>query len=237
MKVQNFIPLAAMVLGIAVLPLSALARGGGGGGGGGHGGGFGGGFGGGGFGGRGGFGGAGFGGPRGGAAVVGPRGGAAVVGPRGNAAVVGPRGNAAFARPAAVGERSATDPSHWNGRWNGRRYNHGRYGYYGGFWGWGWPYDYGWPYYDYGWPYYDDDYYYPGSYYGYYNQPATTVVYGSGGLAVNVQRQLKRAGYYRGGIDGQIGPESRAAIRAYQANHGLAITGRIDTALVRSLSL
>jgi hypothetical protein len=56
-------------------------------------------------------------------------------------------------------------------------------------------------------------------------------------LAVDVQRALKRRGYYYGAIDGDIGSGSRAAIRAYQRDHGLAITGRIDSALVRALRI
>ncbi len=56
-------------------------------------------------------------------------------------------------------------------------------------------------------------------------------------LAADVQRALARRGYYRGSIDGDIGAGSRAAIRAYQRDHGLAATGRIDTALLRSLRI
>ena len=56
-------------------------------------------------------------------------------------------------------------------------------------------------------------------------------------LAVDVQRALARKGYYRGGIDGDIGPGTRAAIRAYQYNRRLEVTGRIDGALLRSLGI
>ena len=56
-------------------------------------------------------------------------------------------------------------------------------------------------------------------------------------LAVDVQRALARRGYYRGGIDGDIGPGTRAAIRSYQYNRGLEVTGRIDGALLRSLGI
>jgi hypothetical protein len=38
-------------------------------------------------------------------------------------------------------------------------------------------------------------------------------------LSVDVQRALKRRGYYSGAIDGDIGPGSRAAIRRYQAQN------------------
>ena len=53
----------------------------------------------------------------------------------------------------------------------------------------------------------------------------------------DVQRALKRRGYYYGDVDGDIGPQSRAAIREYQADHRLAITGRVDGSLLRSLGI
>src|SRR5690606_27084334 len=56
-------------------------------------------------------------------------------------------------------------------------------------------------------------------------------------LSVEVQQALKRRGYYRGAIDGDIGPGSRAAIRAYQADRGLAVTGRIDSSLLNALGI
>jgi His-Xaa-Ser repeat protein HxsA len=56
-------------------------------------------------------------------------------------------------------------------------------------------------------------------------------------LAVDVQRALRRRGYYRGEIDGDIGPGTRAAIREYQYSHRLEVTGRIDRSLLRSLGL
>ncbi len=59
----------------------------------------------------------------------------------------------------------------------------------------------------------------------------------SDSLAIDVQRELRRRGYYRGSIDGDIGPGSRAAIRAYQRERGLSATGRIDTSLLRSLGI
>jgi hypothetical protein len=59
----------------------------------------------------------------------------------------------------------------------------------------------------------------------------------SDSLAADVQRELKRRGYYWGPIDGDIGYGSRAAIRAYQRDRGLAVTGRIDHSLLRSLRI
>ena len=52
-----------------------------------------------------------------------------------------------------------------------------------------------------------------------------------------MQRVLKRRGYYYGSIDGDIGPASRNAIRNYQADRGLKVTGRIDSSLLRSLGI
>ena len=56
-------------------------------------------------------------------------------------------------------------------------------------------------------------------------------------LESSVQRALRREGYYSGSVDGDIGPRSRAAIRDYQADHGLSATGRIDSRLLRSLGI
>ena len=60
---------------------------------------------------------------------------------------------------------------------------------------------------------------------------------GKDDLGMDLQRALAHEGYYRGPIDGQIGSGSRAAIRAYQSDHGLEATGRIDGALLRSLHI
>lgn len=54
---------------------------------------------------------------------------------------------------------------------------------------------------------------------------------------IDVQRALRRRGYYFGDVDGDIGPRSRAAIRDYQADHRLPITGRVDGPLLRSLGI
>jgi hypothetical protein len=56
-------------------------------------------------------------------------------------------------------------------------------------------------------------------------------------LAVDVQRALSRRGYYRGEIDGDVGPGTRSAIREYQYRNRLEVTGRIDRTLLRSLGL
>ena len=56
-------------------------------------------------------------------------------------------------------------------------------------------------------------------------------------LAAEVQEELTRRGYDPGAIDGVLGPQTRSAIAAYQEDHGMAATGRIDRSLVRSLGL
>ena len=110
--------------------------------------------------------------------------------------------------------------------------------------------------YSYSYPRYYSSYYggyYPYAYGGYYGgyYPSVSFTYSStpryyaqpyydstaGSLEVDVQRALKRRGYYSGAIDGDIGPGSRSAIRSYQADRGLAVTGRIDSALLRSLGI
>lgn len=59
----------------------------------------------------------------------------------------------------------------------------------------------------------------------------------SNSLASEVQSELRKRGFYRGAVDGAIGPASRSAIRSYQRSKGLAATGRIDSSLLRSLRI
>ena len=92
-----------------------------------------------------------------------------------------------------------------------------------------------------------DPYYYP--YYPYYGyddygpEPAAYAVTSNShssvheSMAVQVQRILAQQGYYHGDIDGIIGPQSRAAIVAYQQKHGLDQSGIIDATLLKSLQL
>jgi hypothetical protein len=61
--------------------------------------------------------------------------------------------------------------------------------------------------------------------------------YSARSTEVAVQSALARSGYYRGSIDGQIGPQSRRAIARYQQAQGLRVTGAINTSLLRSLGL
>ena len=81
------------------------------------------------------------------------------------------------------------------------------------------------------WGYAADAYYpYDGPIYGYNGLPPDQVI-------VDVQQQLQRDGYYDGPIDGALGPMTREAIAAYQADNGLAITSAIDEPTLAALGL
>jgi outer membrane murein-binding lipoprotein Lpp len=43
--------------------------------------------------------------------------------------------------------------------------------------------------------------------------------------SVNIQKALKKAGYYNGAIDGKVGPGTRDAISAFQKDNGLTEDG------------
>ena len=88
---------------------------------------------------------------------------------------------------------------------------------------------FGFPFYDpffygyYPYPYYGGYPYYPYGYDGYgYDGGAD---YGSSNRSrvATLQRQLARAGYYHGSIDGIFGPQTRRAIRAYRRNHNMPV--------------
>jgi peptidoglycan hydrolase-like protein with peptidoglycan-binding domain len=54
-------------------------------------------------------------------------------------------------------------------------------------------------------------------------------------LIRDAQRQLKALGFDPGSVDGTLGPQTEAALRAYQHAHRLPETGRLDDVTVRSL--
>jgi hypothetical protein len=95
------------------------------------------------------------------------------------------------------------------------------------------PYDYGYPYdyypYEYDPGVYADDanYYSQGAYYS-SDQVTDSTVAGA-------QTQLARQGYYRGEIDGIVGPETRRAIMRYQSDRGLGVTGRLNVDTLHAL--
>jgi hypothetical protein len=96
-----------------------------------------------------------------------------------------------------------------------------------------------------GYYYWDNGYWYPAwgydpsaSYYV-YNGPIYT---GSQSLPpdqviANVQAVLQEMGYYRGEVDGLLGPLTREALTAYQADNGLYTTAAIDQPTLDSLGL
>ncbi len=54
-------------------------------------------------------------------------------------------------------------------------------------------------------------------------------------LVYRVQRGLSRQGFFLGAVDGIYGPETEAAVRAYQSNAGLPVDGVITEQLVANL--
>ena len=94
-----------------------------------------------------------------------------------------------------------------------------------------------------GWWYWNTGYWYPAwGYDPYAYYPYDGPIYGYGDLTpdqviVNVQIQLQRDGYYVGQADGILGPETRQALAAFQADHGLAITSAVDQPTLATLGL
>ena len=56
-------------------------------------------------------------------------------------------------------------------------------------------------------------------------------------LAMSAQSKLAQQSYYRGPIDGVIGSGSVQAIRRFQSDHGLPVTGKIDPKLLQALGV
>jgi hypothetical protein len=82
------------------------------------------------------------------------------------------------------------------------------------------------------WGYNSGAAYYPynGPIYAYNNLPPDQVI-------ANVQSTLQAQGYYRGEVDGFLGPITRAALANYQGDHGLYTTEAIDEPTLRSLGM
>src|SRR5437879_4436583 len=84
----------------------------------------------------------------------------------------------------------------------------------------------GWYYWNAGWWYpawgYDPGAYYPydGPIYGYNDLPPDQVI-------ANAQAALQQQGYYRGQVDGLLGPLTRAAVADYQRDHGRSEERRV----------
>jgi Putative peptidoglycan binding domain len=95
-----------------------------------------------------------------------------------------------------------------------------------------------------GYYYWWNNYWYPA--YGYdpyynnyiYSEP----IYGynsltPGQVVQNVQLALRDQGYYPGAIDGLIGPQTRAALAAFQRDRGLIVTSAVDEPTLVTLGL
>ncbi len=112
-----------------------------------------------------------------------------------------------------------------------RNWYHSRYqrveliggGYYywnNGYWYPAWGYDPGAEYYAYDAP----------IYVGHRAEPPDRVI-------ADVQAELQQMGYYRGEVDGLLGPLTREALTAYQADQGLTVTAVIDEPTLDSLGM
>src|SRR6266404_6049845 len=81
------------------------------------------------------------------------------------------------------------------------------------------------------WGYSPNAYYaWDGPIYAYNHLPPDQVI-------ANVQATLQQQGYYRGDVDGLIGPLTRAALADYQRDHGLYETAAIDRPTLESLGM
>jgi hypothetical protein len=123
-------------------------------------------------------------------------------------------------------------------------FNFGAFGWWPGWWGWGWggPWWWGWDGWAYPYAYYDYGYPYGYDYSANYDDPPPSdSQYGSkeywSDLAMSVQTKLTDDGYYHGQIDGVLGSGSLEAIRQFQSDHGLAVTGKIDPKLLDALGI
>lgn len=57
------------------------------------------------------------------------------------------------------------------------------------------------------------------------------------GLVGSIQRELQVRGYYNGAIDGDAGPNTKAAVRAFQRDAGFPVTGDLDQRLLVELRI
>ena len=167
-------------------------------------------------------------------------------------------------RSHVVAQHSANWHRDWD-RHHDHFFHGNRFVFIDGFW-WGfglgfdpWWWDY--PYYGYGYGYPYNYGYYPNGYgddYGYgYNDPGTyndqngyqngyddqsRYQNGYGDQSANssvaaAQDRLTQEGFYRGQIDGVLGPETRHAIVRFQTKHGLRISGELTTDTLDAMGL
>jgi hypothetical protein len=101
------------------------------------------------------------------------------------------------------------------------------------------PYGYGYGLYPYT-AYYDSTSYDDGSYATDENAVApdsSRSEYDGDARVSDVQSALAREGYYDGAADGVLGPATRNALRRYQRDHGLDVTGGITSGVIQGLRL
>jgi putative peptidoglycan binding protein len=116
------------------------------------------------------------------------------------------------------------DRTWWNSNYTNIIFVSG--GWWGGWWYWNAGYWYpAWGYDPYAWYPYDGP-----IYTGYATLTPNRVV-------VEVQTQLRADGYYAGSTDGVMGTQTRAALAAFQADNGLAVTSTIDKPTLQTLGL
>jgi hypothetical protein len=123
--------------------------------------------------------------------------------------------------------RSRVVYGHHNRNWWVARYPHTRFVPFGGgyyFWNLGYWY----PAFGYS-PFYNN-YAYSEPIYGYNN-------FAPGQVIENVQLALRNQRYYPGAIDGLIGPQTRAALAAFQRDRGLIVTSAVDEPTLVALGL
>ena len=54
---------------------------------------------------------------------------------------------------------------------------------------------------------------------------------------LKAQKKLKAKGHYTGPVDGMAGSQTAAALRSYQSDKGLPVTGQLDSATSKKLGL
>jgi len=96
----------------------------------------------------------------------------------------------------------------------------GYYYFNNGYWYPAWGYDQGHEYYAYDAP----------IYVGHRSEPPDKVI-------ADVQAALQDMGYYKGEVDGLIGPLTREALTAYQSDNGMTVTAVIDEPTLDSLNM
>lgn len=95
-----------------------------------------------------------------------------------------------------------------------------------------------------GWWYWNTGYWYPAwGYDSYASYPYDGPIYTGYAnvtpdqVLVNVQVALRDQGYYDGAVDGAMGPQTRAALAAFQSDNGLTVTSAVDQPTLQTLGV